>query len=114
MGRDEDAEQEAICDAKWRAFCDFVKNPVAYCADPREPWDIPTVAPKPKLKPTRKRVHKLTVAQAVKQVAKAGVTPVAATIKPDGSVSLIFPHSDGDNPPTDQTGGKNEWDSVLQ
>lgn len=63
--------------------------------------------------PRTRGPRKPTLAAAMRQAAKAGVTPVAATIKSDGSVRLEFQRDAADHAST-QTGEPNEWDKVLQ
>jgi hypothetical protein len=85
-------------DDAWKALCDFAKHPDRP-GDPREPWEIVTRTPKPKQ--TRKR--KVTLARALQEANKAGVSVSSATVKPDGVVLEL-----GETAP-DQP---NPWDSV--
>lgn len=96
----------------WKAFCDFATSQAKSRFPDEEPWDV-VMAPAAKAKPKLKRKRKPTIAAAMRQAAKAGVTPVAATIKPDGSVSLQFGCADGDSSSIEAR-HENEWDEVLQ
>jgi hypothetical protein len=99
-----------MSDEAWRAFCEFVKHPYPDRLD-REPWEIHT-APR-KAKPIRKR--KVTLARAMKQASKAGVSISGATVKPEGSVALELGHApNGSTGSTSNDGDFNEWDEVLQ
>jgi hypothetical protein len=66
--------------------------------DPREPWELVTTKPKPKQ--TRKR--KVTLARALQQAGKAGVSISSATVKPDGVMLELGETPDQPNP----------WDGV--
>jgi hypothetical protein len=85
-----------MTDNPWTTLCSFARYP--YPADDREPWDVVTT-PRPKTK-TRKR--RMTLARALRQADKAGVSVSNAVIKPDG-VELQLGE-------TVETG--NEWDTV--
>ena len=84
-------------DDAWRALCTFARHPYLQ-SDLDEPWDIITTKPKPKQ--TRKRT--ITLARAMKQATKAGVSVRNAMLKPDG-VELQL------GEPVETT---NPWDSV--
>jgi hypothetical protein len=86
-----------MSDNPWTALCNFVKHP--YPADDRERWDIITTKPKPKQ--TRRR--KMTLARAMKQATKAGVSVRQVMVKPEG-VELQLGETVEITP--------NEWDSV--
>jgi hypothetical protein len=95
-----------MSDDPWTALCDFVKHPQCY-ADPREPWEVITTPRKTRL--TRKR--RVTVARAMKQAAKAGVSVRDVIVKSDGSVALQLGEPVSANVEADIT---NEWDEVMQ
>lgn len=87
----------------WQALCAFVRHP--YPDDDREPWDIITTRPKPKQ--TRKR--RMTLARALRQADKAGVSVSNVVVKPEG-VELQL----GETPPSNGHDQVNEWDEVLR
>jgi hypothetical protein len=95
-----------MSDDAWNGLCDFVKHPQRY-ADPREPWEVITTPRKTRL--TRKR--RVTVARAMKQAVKAGVSVRDVIVKSDGSVELQL----GNQPPQNvEADTANEWDEVMQ
>jgi hypothetical protein len=100
----------------WTALCDLAKLPwrVSTCPttgvrvftqsdrhpdDHREPWDIITT----KAKPIKARRRKITLARAMKQASKAGVSVRQVMVKPEG-VELQLGETVEITP--------NEWDSV--
>jgi hypothetical protein len=90
----------------WTALCDFVKHPHRG-ADPREPWEVIITPAETKTRLTRKR--RVTVARAIKQAAKAGISVRDVVVKPDGSVALQLGESASAFVET-----ANEWDEVMQ
>jgi hypothetical protein len=84
-------------DDAWKALCDFAKHPERH-GDPREPWEIVTTKPKPK----QTRKHRVTLARALRQADRAGVSVSSATVKPDGVVLELGETPDQSNP----------WDNV--
>ena len=82
-----------MSDKAWKAFCEFAKNPRSeYQLQEHleERWDVVLVAPKRKPKKLTRGPRKPTIAKAMRQATKAGVTPTGATINPDGGVTLEF------------------------
>jgi hypothetical protein len=84
-------------DDAWQALCAFVRHPYRQ-SDLDEPWDIITT--KPKSKQTRKR--RMTVARAMKQATRAGVSVRNVVVKPDGVELQLGEAVETPNP----------WDSV--
>ena len=81
----------------WKAFCAFSRNP--YPDDDREPWDVVTT-PRPKIKSRKRR---MTLARAMKQAKRAGLSVSEATVTSNGITLQL-----GEATP-DQA---NPWDAV--
>ena len=76
----------------WTALCAFAKDPERR-GDYREPWEVPTA----------RRKRKVSLARAMKQADKAGLSVTAATLTADG-VELHWSEASANT--------SNEWDSV--
>jgi hypothetical protein len=83
-------------DDAWRALIDFAAGSPP--TDDREPWDVSTSPPK------KKRRRKVSLSRALAQANRAGVEVKAATLTPEGGVTIEIGEADATKP--------NSWDDV--